>query len=213
MKLTRLFAAAILAAAFTAGSIAQAKPVTWDIDPAHSAVTFSIRHIFAKVPGTFDKISGSVVYDPENVGGSSTQVEIQAASINTKNDRRDNHLRSADFFETEKYPTITFRSTAVKDLGGGKHELTGDLTMHGVTKPVTLAVTFLGAGPGMGDRQVAGFEAAGTVNRKDFGILWNKPLDQGGLLLGDDVAITITVEANERQEDPAAGKAEKSEKK
>jgi polyisoprenoid-binding protein YceI len=206
MKLSRLFAAAVLAGALAAGSMAQAKPVTWDIDPSHSGVTFTIRHLFAKVPGSFDKFSGAIVYDVESVGASSTQVEIQATSINTKNERRDTHLRSADFFEVEKYPTITFKSNAVKDLGGSKHELTGDLTMHGVTKPVTLTVTFLGAGPGMGGEQRAGFEATGRINRKDFGILWNKNLDKGGMLLGDDVDFTIGIEAMEQKAEAAGEK-------
>ena len=206
MRFSRLFTAAVLAGALATGSLAQAKPATWDIDTAHSGVAFTIRHLFAKVPGSFDAFSGTVVYDAENPAASSAQIEIQAKSIDTKNDRRDNHLRSADFFEVEKYPTITFKSTAVKDLGGGKHELTGDLTMHGVTKSVTLAVTFLGAGPGMGGETRAGFEATGTLNRKDFGIVWNKALDQGGTLLGDDVAITIGVEAVEHRDEPVAGK-------
>jgi polyisoprenoid-binding protein YceI len=206
MKLSRLFAIAVLAGALAAGSVAQAKPVTWDIDQAHSGVTFTIRHFFSKVPGSFDTFSGTIVYDAENPAASSTQIEIQATSINTKNERRDGHLRSADFFDVEKHPTITFKSTAVKDLGGGKHELTGDLTMHGVTKPVTLAVTFLGAGPTMRGAQRAGFEATGTINRKDFGIVWNTTLDQGGTMLGDDVAITIGIEAVEHKDQPAEGK-------
>ena len=203
MKLSRLIAAAVLAGVLATGSIAQAKPVTWDIDTVHSGVTFTIRHLFSKVSGSFDAFTGTIVYDAENPAASSTQIEIQAKSINTKNERRDNHLRSADFFDVEKFPTITFRSTAVKNLGGGKHELTGDLTMHGVTRPVTLAVTFLGAGA-MGGQQRSGFEATGKLNRKDFGIVWNKTLDQGGMMLGDDVEITIGIEGVERKAEAAA---------
>ena len=113
----------------------------------------------------------------------------------------------------EKYPTIEFKSTAVKDLGEGKLEVTGDLTMHGVTKPVTLAVTFLGAGPAMGGEQRAGFEATTRIDRKDFGIVWNKALDKGGTLLGDDVDISIGIEAIERGDTTQqAEKVEKTEK-
>jgi polyisoprenoid-binding protein YceI len=118
-------------------------------------------------------------------------VEIDAASIDTRNERRDNHLRSADFFEVEKFPTLVFESTKVVKKGENELAVDGNLTMHGVTKPVTLAVTFLGA-----NAKTAGFEATTVVNRKDFGIVWNRTLDAGGMLLGDDVEITITIEAN-----------------
>jgi polyisoprenoid-binding protein YceI len=196
-----LIAATALAAALPAGAAD-----TWAVDPAHSETTFVIRHLLSKVSGRFDSFDARIVTDAAKPESSSVEFTIQAASIDTNNDKRDAHLRSADFFDVEKHPTITFKSTAVKDLGGGKHELTGDLTMHGVTKPVTLAVTFLGAGPTMRGAQRAGFEATGTINRKDFGIVWNTTLDQGGTMLGDDVAITIGIEAVEHKDQPAEGK-------
>jgi polyisoprenoid-binding protein YceI len=168
----------------------QAAPATWTIDPNHSNVTFTIRHFFSKVNGSFTKFSGKIVYDPANVAASSAKAEIDAASIFTANERRDGHLKSADFFDVEKHPKVTFESTKITPAGD-KVKIEGNLTMHGVTKPVTLEGAFLGAGP-----DKAGFEASGKVDRKDFGIVWNKVADQGGMMLGDDVTIRIDVEAN-----------------
>ena len=197
--------------ALTVTSVAQAAPTTWTIDPVHSQVGFSIRHFFSKVPGNFTKFSGTIVYDPDKPEASSTKVEIDAASINTENEKRDAHLKSEDFFYAEKYPTLTFVSNKVVSAGKGKLTVQGDLTMRGVTKPVTLEVTFLGAGPTFEGEQRAGFEATTKVNRKDFNILWNRALDQGGTLLGDDVDIKIGIEATFRQaETPAKAPAAKS---
>jgi polyisoprenoid-binding protein YceI len=179
-------AAALLGASSTAG----AAPATWTIDPNHSNVTFTIRHFFSKVTGSFTKFSGKIVYDSANPSASSANAEIDAASIFTANERRDGHLKSADFFDVEKFPTLTFQSTKVVPAGD-KLRIEGNLTMHGVTKPVTLEGAFLGAGP-----DKAGFEATGKVDRKEFGIVWNKVADQGGAMLGDDVTIRIDVEAN-----------------
>ncbi|HET7903431.1 MAG TPA: YceI family protein [Candidatus Eisenbacteria bacterium] len=187
-----LFATLLVAGALAVAGAAQA--ALWTIDTSHSSVGFSVRHIFSKVPGTFDKFSGTIDYDPAKPEAASVKVEIEAASINTKNERRDNHLRSADFFEVEKYPTLSFQSTKVVKGAGNALTVEGNLTMKGVTKPVTLAVTFLGAtDPQPGAR--SGFEATTTVNRKDYGILWNRPLEAGGMLLSDDVTITILIEA------------------
>ena len=130
------------------------------------------------MPGNFGKFQGAIVYDPKKPEVSSVK-EIDG-SINTNNDRRDNHLRSPDFFAADSFPEITFKSTKVTPGSDKtKFKVDGNLTMHGVTKPVTLLVTFLGAGPSMNGEQRSGFEAITTVNRKDFGILWNKTLDQG----------------------------------
>lgn len=185
-------AASLLAAALlTLTTAAQAAPTTWTIDPNHSNVTFTIRHFFSKVTGSFTKFSGTIVYDPANPAAASAKAEIDAASINTANERRDGHLKSADFFDVAKYPTLTFESTKVT-ADGGKLKIEGNLTMHGVTKPVTLEGEFLGAGPAMGGQR-AGFEASAKVDRKDFGIIWNKVVDQG-TMLGDDVDIRLAVE-------------------
>ncbi|HXF58779.1 MAG TPA: YceI family protein [Candidatus Saccharimonadales bacterium] len=192
-----LFAAPVLAA-----------PVSYDIDPVHSRVEFTIRHMFSKVTGNFGAFKGSVVYDAAALGSSSASVEIDASSIDTNNERRDNHLKSADFFDVAKYPTLTFTSTKVTSAGEGKFKVEGTLTMHGVKKPVVLDASFLGQGPGLDGVARAGFEAIAKVDRKDYGIVWNKALDQGGSLLGDDVTINLEIEAvaPEKKEAAKAGK-------
>jgi len=191
MRTKSLLTTAFVAATLALSATAQA--ATWDIDPAHSSVGFSIRHIFSKVPGSFDKFSGTIEYDPANPTAASVKVEIDPVSINTKTQKRDDHLRSADFFDVAQFPAMSFQSTKVTKGEGNALSVEGNLTMHGVTKPVTLAVTFLGAGPAMGGQR-AGFEATTKIDRKEFGIVWNKVIDTGALL-GDDVAIAIGIEA------------------
>lgn len=191
MRTKSLLTAALVTAALAISATAQA--ATWTIDPAHSSVGFNIRHIFSKVPGSFDKFSGTIDYDPANPAAASVKVEIDPASINTKTQKRDDHLRSADFFDVAQFPAMSFTSTKVTKGDGNALSVEGNLTMHGVTKPVTLAVTFLGSGPAQ-PGQKAGFEATTTIDRKDFGIVWNRAIDNG-TLLGDDVAIAINVEA------------------
>jgi polyisoprenoid-binding protein YceI len=202
MLMRKAFTAVLLALAL-AGN-AQAAPQSWTIDPNHSQVGFSIRHFFSKVPGNFTKFSGTIVYDPAKPTASSVKAEIDAASIDTRNEKRDGHLKSEDFFFVEKYPTWTFESTKVTPAADGKLSVEGNLTMRGVTKPVTLDVSFLGAGPSMNGEQRSGFEVAGKINRKDFGIMWNKTLDQGGTMLGDDVDIRISVEGVIHPAEPPA---------
>ena len=205
----KVFAAASVALMFALAGQVQAAPQTWTIDPNHSQVGFSIRHFFSKVPGNFQKFTGDIVYDQANPTASSVKVSIDAASINTQNDRRDNHLRSEDFFYVEKFPTLTFESTKVTPgTESGKYKVEGNLTMRGVTKPITLDATFLGAGPSMNGEQRSGFQATAKLNRKDFGINWNKTLDQGGTMLSDDVDINISVEGVIRPaESPAKASA------
>jgi len=166
---------------------------TLNLDPNHTRVGFSIRHFFTPVKGEFKNVSGTIALDQANLNATQVNVEIDAASINTNNEKRDTHLRSDDFFAVEKNPKITFvsKSIAVKD---NKGTMTGDLTMRGVTKPVTLDVVVEGIGK-QGPGTIAGFTASGKLNRKDYGILWNRTLDQGGTMLGDDVTLEITVEA------------------
>ena len=191
-RLSAVFAAAALALALAAG-VASAATETINLDPSHTRVGFSIRHFFTPVRGEFKNVQGTIALDQADLNASKVQVEIETASINTNNEKRDNHLRSADFFDAEKNPKITFvsKSIAVKD---NKGTMTGDLTMHGVTKPVTLAVEVGGIGK-MGPGTIAGFTASGKIDRKDYGLTWNKTLDQGGTMLGDDVTLEITVEA------------------
>ena len=200
----RLPVAAVLAL-MSFASAASAAPLTFDIDKVHSQVGFSIRHFFSKVPGQFKDFSGTIVMDPTRPAASSVDVTIQAASIFTDNERRDGHLRSPDFFAADSFPTLTFKSTKVAPAGKDEYKVTGDLTMRGVTKSVVLDVEFLGmgqvaiGGQSMGTK--AGFEATTSVNRHDFGINWNKTLDQGGVMLGEDVAISLHIEANLKQAD------------
>ncbi len=208
----RAFLMSGLVIALALASVTQAAPVTWTIDPGHSQVGFSIRHFFSRVPGHFTKFSGTIVYDPDKPAASSVKAEIDAASISTAQEKRDNHLRSEDFFFVEKNPTLTFASTKVTPSGEGKLVVEGNLTMRGVTRPATLDVTFLGAGPTMNGEQRSGFEAVTKLNRKDFNILWNKTLDQGGTVLGDDVEIRIGIEGVARPAEPPAKAATSSEK-
>jgi polyisoprenoid-binding protein YceI len=202
---TRFAATFVAAALLGLSAAAQAAPSTWTIDPNHSNVSFSIRHFFTKVSGNFTRFSGSIVYDPANAANSSAKAEIDAASITTANERRDGHLKSADFFDVEKFPTLTFQSTRVTPVGD-KLKIEGNLTMHGVTKPVTLEGAFIGSDP-----QKAGFEATAKVDRKDFGIIWNKVVDQG-TMLGDDVEIRIAIEANSEAAEAARKTAEATRK-
>jgi polyisoprenoid-binding protein YceI len=180
--------------------------VTLDIDPVHSQVGFSVRHFFSKVPGQFKEFSGIIIADEKNPAASSVDVTIQTASIFTDNDRRDAHLRSPDFFAADSFPTITFKSTKVTPAGKDRYKITGNLTMRGVTKQVVLDMEFLGKGSvSMGGQSMgvrAGFEATMALNRQDYGIRWNKALDQGGMMLSDDVEISIHIEAAVRT--PAA---------
>jgi polyisoprenoid-binding protein YceI len=167
----------IAAAAFAALALspALAAPETYKIDPAHSQANFSIRHnMVSRVQGGFKSVGGEITVDKENWSASKVKAEIDATTINTGNDKRDAHLKSDDFFKTEKNPKITFESTSVTSSGPDKLTVNGNLTMAGVTKPVTLDVTVGGFSAGL-----AGFEAKTKINRKDFGIIWNHALDAG----------------------------------
>ena len=195
---TLLFAAPVLAA-----------PQSYEIDPVHSRVEFTIRHMFSKVTGSFGAFKGTVVYDAAAPASSSANVEIDASSIDTNNDHRDSDLKGPDFFDVAKFPTLTFTSAKVTPGTEGKFKVEGKLTMHGVAQPVVLDAAFLGSGPGLDGATRAGFEASTKVDRKDYGIVWNKTLDQGGTLLGDDVQINLEIEAVAA--DAAKSKAEKKE--
>ena len=201
---TRRTLFALMAAAVVATTAGAAD--TYSFDKAHSDVGFQIRHLVSKVRGRFTDYEGTIVVDKAKPEVSTVELRIKATSIDTGNENRDKDLRSANFFEVEKYPEITFQSTKITAKGGDHYDVTGNLTMHGTTKEVTLPVTFLGfvnAGR-MGDR--AGFETSITLNRKDFGIVWNRVLDTGGTMLGDDVLISINVEASKKQPpSPATG--------
>jgi polyisoprenoid-binding protein YceI len=168
---------------------------TYSIDPGHSEVGFSIRHMVTNVRGRFNDFSGTVNMDPKNLPKSSVELHIKAASIDTAVPDRDKHLRGADFFDVEKYPEITFKSESIAPAGKDKYNVTGTLTLHGVSKKVTLPVSFLGQAKDPWGGTRAGFETATTLNRKDYGIVWNKAIDNGGVLLGEDVKVEINLEA------------------
>ncbi len=193
MRRSSILATLLLSGALILGASAHA--ATWVIDPSHSSVTFKVRHFFTKVPGDFAQFAGTIDYDPAKPEAGSVKVSIDAASVNTRNERRDNHLRSGDFFDIENHPIVTFESTKVVKGEGNALSVEGNLTIRGVTKPVTLEAVYLGS-----NDHTVGFEASTTVNRKDFGIVWNRTLDTGGVMLGDDVEITLTIEANVPEE-------------
>jgi|CXWL01.1.fsa_nt_gi polyisoprenoid-binding protein YceI len=183
-----------LALATLAAVPADAAPVTYTIDATHSNVGFRVRHLVSKVNGSFKSFDGTIVMDAENPAASSVTFTIKAASISTDNEQRDTHLKGDDFFAAEKFPELTFKSTAVKKLAGTDYEVKGNLTMRGVTKEITLPVSFLGEVKDPWGNTKAGFSSSTTVNRKDYGINWNKALDNGGLLVSDDVEVSIELE-------------------
>ncbi len=183
--------------------MAAAQPISYKVDPAHSSVGFSIRHFVSDVAGRFKDFTGSVVYDTKNPAASSVQFTIQAASIDTDNDARNNHLKSPDFFDVAKFPTLSFTSSKVDTSGGSTLSVTGALTIKGVTKTVTIPVK-VGGVMKTADGWKAGFSSTFTINRMDYGVSWNRAAEGGGSILGDDVEITIRVEANTPK--PAAAK-------
>jgi polyisoprenoid-binding protein YceI len=180
------------------------KPTQWQIDPAHSAAHFSVRHLMiSNVRGEFTKLSGSAVINPADPAKSSVEITIEAASINTREPQRDEHLRSADFFDVANHPTLTFRSKRVEALGAENFRLIGDLTIRGVTKEVTFDVESPTASVKDPYGNVrAGVSASAKMNRKDFGLVWNALTEAGGVVVGDEVKITF--EAELIQQAPAA---------
>jgi polyisoprenoid-binding protein YceI len=186
-----------LSAVLALSACAFAQPVTWNIDSAHTAAQFSVKHMMVStVRGGFGKVTGKVTFDPKNPGkDSSVDVTIDATAIDTREPKRDAHLKSPDFFDVEKFPTLTFKSTKVESAGAGKLKVTGDLTIHGVTKSVVLNVE--GPAPELKDQRGGartGATATATINRKDFGLTWNRAVEAGGVVVGDEVSITIDVE-------------------
>jgi polyisoprenoid-binding protein YceI len=191
-----------LALALASGTAATAAD-TYVVDKVHSQVGFRVRHLVGKVSGRFTDFEGKIAADAAKPEASSVEFVVKTTSIDTDNSQRDNHLRSADFFDVAKYAEITFRSTKVTPLGSDRFDVLGTLTMHGVSKEVTLPVSYLGATKDPWGNERAGFEIATKLNRKDFGIVWNQTLDTGGLMLGEDVEVTITIEAIKPKPQPA----------
>ena len=169
---------------------------TWSLDKAHSSVGFSVRHlVISKTTGKFDDFTGTIVFDGKNFAAASVELTVQMASVDTDDEKRDEHLRSADFFETEKFPTMDFKSKKVTKGEGDAFTITGDLTIKGVTKEVTFDCQFPGVVNDPWGNTKAGFSAMTQINRQDFGVTWSKSLDGGGLVVGDDVDVMIEVEA------------------
>lgn len=187
-KIAALLAAALLPA------LALAAPTTWKPDVAHSSVGFAVKHlVITTVRGTFAKFDATITLD-DDVARSSVQATIDATSIDTRQPDRDNHLRSPDFFEVAKYPTITFKSTKVEAAGAGALKVTGDLTLHGVTKPVVLAVAATPEIKGPKGEGRRAFSATAKISRKEFGLVWNKAVEAGPIV-GDEVTIELELEA------------------
>lgn len=168
---------------------------TLAIDRSHSEVGFQVRHLLSKVRGRFNEFDGTIEFDEANPANSRVDVTIQAASIDTGEADRDTHLRSADFFDVGTYPTLTFTSTSVAARGENTYDVAGDLTIHGVTRQVTLPASFLGAAQDPWGNTKLVFEADLTLNRKDFGLTWNAALETGGFLVGDEVKVSLEIQA------------------
>jgi polyisoprenoid-binding protein YceI len=174
---------------------AAAHAANWKVDQSHTTVGFGVDHLFASVQGRFDRFDGTIVFDPEKPESAVVRATVEAASINTNNTKRDKHLRSDDFFDVEKHPTLSFESTGgVTEMKEKHGKLAGNLTIHGVTKPVVFDVTFRGQGKDPWGNVRAGFAARLDINRKDYGLNWNEVLETGGLLVGEVVEIRIDAE-------------------
>jgi polyisoprenoid-binding protein YceI len=177
-------------------ALPQTSTTTWNIDPAHSMAEFKVKHMMiANVKGQFPKVSGALFLDESDLANSRVEASIEAASIHTRDEQRDAHLKSADFFDVEKFPTLTFKSKGISIVKDGELSVEGDLAIHGVTRKVRFAVE--GPTPPMkdpwGNTRVA-ISAITRINRKDFGLTWNTTLETGGIVVGDEVTITLDVE-------------------
>ncbi len=182
-----------------------ATPTTWQIDTAHSAAEFSVRHMMvSNVKGHFAEVTGTVLMDESNPGASKVSVSIPVASVDTRDAKRDAHLKSADFFDAEKYPAIAFESTRVSGALDGTFTVVGNLTIHGTTREVTLSVEAAGRGKDPWGGEVAGFAASTKINRKDFGLGWNVALETGGVLVGEEVKISLDIELKKQAAQAAA---------
>ena len=192
MRLATLATVSVALLLITSTAMAQS---TWNIDPAHSAAQFQVKHLMiSTVRGEFGKLSGTVSFDGKNYSSIKTEATIDVASINTREKKRDDHLRSADFFDAANYPTIIFKSKRVEAVQGNNFNLVGDLTMRGVTKEIALAGEATPMIKGMGGETRIGAHATGKLNRQDYGIKWNHALDSGGVVVSDEVQITLDLE-------------------
>lgn len=173
----------------------------WAVDYAHSTIDFTVKHMMiSKVKGSFQNFEVELEADPQDLTDANISFIVDASSISTKNDDRDNHLRSADFLDVEQYPKITFVSKSVTKAGNNEYNVTGDLTIHGVTKEETFKATFEGISKNpMSGAETAGFSAEGTVKRSNYGLTWNAALETGGVLVGDEIKFTVELEASKAE--------------
>ncbi|UZR92683.1 YceI family protein [Chondrinema litorale] len=190
MKKISLFIALLFSG--LVGAYAQ---TTWTSDPAHSSIEFNVTHMMiSEVTGKFDGFEAVLKSDKVDFSDAKIEFTAQTSTINTGIDKRDEHLKSADFFDVEKYPTISFKSTSFKKKGGNKYELKGDLTMHGVTKPVTLEAKFNGTIKDPYGNTKSGFKVTGEINRTEFGLNWNSALETGGVVVSEEVEIDANIQ-------------------
>lgn len=169
---------------------------TYTIDPSHSRLGFSVRHLgFSKVRGSFEQFEGTLRMDGDDLSTLQAEATVQTATVTTNDAKRDEHLRSGDFFLVDEHPTITFQSTGVRDVSGNTFTLEGDFTLRGVTKRIALQAEYLGSGADPWGNEKAAFEAHTTINRKDYGLNWNAALEAGGFLVSDEVEITLEIQA------------------
>lgn len=168
----------------------------WSVDAAHSGIDFSVRHmVIAKVKGAFHTYEASIDADPEDLTSADIAFSVDTSSVDTRNADRDNHLRSADFLDVENHPKMTFQSTRIVKTGEGAYDITGDLTLHGVTRSETFAASYEGQGKDPWGNEKVGFSAQGAIKRSDYGLTWNAALETGGVLVGDEVQISLELEA------------------
>lgn len=174
---------------------------TWVLDPSHTLIEFSVKHmIFSTVKGRFGKFTGEVTGDLADLTTGAFSVEIAADSVDSRDEQRDGHLRSADFFDVENHPTLAFKSDSITRKGEGSYVVEGGLTVRGITRPVTLDLVYEGSGNDPWGNEKAGFLITGSINRKDFGLLWNAALEAGGVLVGDQVKMEIHAQAMKQAE-------------
>lgn len=170
---------------------------TWKVDGAHTNVGFSVKHMMVStVRGRFTEVEGKIEGDPKELTDAKIEFTIDASSIHTNNEDRDNHLRSDDFFDVEKYPKITFVSTEIKQTSDNKYDITGDMTMKGVTNKVTFEAEYEGSATNPWGVEVVAFEVNGKISRKEFDLTWNQALETGGVLVGDDIKVSMELQAN-----------------
>jgi polyisoprenoid-binding protein YceI len=177
------------------GATGNSFAATYKIDPSHSTVGFKVKHLgISKVPGSFAEFTGTFTFDPSKIEDSKADAVISVKSVDTSDKKRDDHLRGEDFFAADKFPNISFKTTKIEAVIGQGFKATGDLTIRGITKPVSLDVSFTGAAKDPWGKERAAFSATTKINRKDFGLTWSKVLETGGLVVGDEVEILIEIE-------------------